>query len=60
MAPRPLSLLLYSLLRIAIGAGLLFSRVVAPTTWLLPSILQHDYMPLGLILLLGITQVGWC
>lgn len=56
--PAALSLLVYSLLRFAIAAGILCCNVVTPTPWKLPVLVHTDWASLGLIFLLGLTQVG--
>lgn len=56
--PAALSLLLYSLLRFGLAAGILCCNVVTPAPWKLPVLVHADWMSLGLIVLLGLTQVG--
>ncbi|MEW5311898.1 MAG: hypothetical protein WDW38_003575 [Sanguina aurantia] len=55
-APKPLSILFYSVVRAGITAAVLFCHLVTPTSWTLPQLLGQDYYPLGLIMLLGLTQ----
>lgn len=56
--PAPASLLLYALLRFGVAGGILVCNVVTPAPWKLPVLVHTDYASLGLILLLGLTQVG--
>jgi equilibrative nucleoside transporter 1/2/3 len=56
-APKPLSILLYSLLRCGVAAAVLFCHLVTPTPWLLDEYLSADYWPAAVIFLLGATQV---
>lgn len=53
------SLLVYSLLRFGLGAGILCCNVVTPVPWRLPVYVHTDWASLGLIFLLGLTQVSW-
>lgn len=55
-APKPFTILTYSILRAVIAGGCLFCHVVTPTAWKLPGLLDNDYYPFGLILVLGLTQ----
>ncbi|KAG2490316.1 hypothetical protein HYH03_011267 [Edaphochlamys debaryana] len=55
-APKPLSILAYSVLRCAVAAAVLFCHLVTPTRWLLQEYLSKDYWPWGIIMLLGATQ----
>lgn len=55
--PAAASLLLYAVLRFAIAAGILCCNVVTPTPWKLPVLVNTDWASLGLIFLLGLTQV---
>uniref|UniRef100_A0A7S0WNE4 Equilibrative nucleoside transporter n=1 Tax=Chlamydomonas leiostraca TaxID=1034604 RepID=A0A7S0WNE4_9CHLO len=55
-APKPLSILTYSILRATIAGGILFCNVVTPATWQLPQYLNADWAPLAIILALGWTQ----
>mmetsp|Transcript_31022 Transcript_31022/g.68826 ORF Transcript_31022/g.68826 Transcript_31022/m.68826 type:complete len:479 (-) Transcript_31022:805-2241(-) len=55
-APKPISILIYSVLRGAVAVAIMFCHVVTPTAWTLPEYLSTDYYPLGIILLLGLTQ----
>mmetsp|Transcript_26384 Transcript_26384/g.78336 ORF Transcript_26384/g.78336 Transcript_26384/m.78336 type:complete len:479 (-) Transcript_26384:1148-2584(-) len=55
-APAPFSILAYSVSRAAIAAGVLFCHVVTPTAWMLPQVLDADYFPFVLVMLLGMTQ----
>lgn len=52
------SLLVYSLLRFGLGAGILCCNVVTPVPWRLPVYVHTDWASLGLIFLLGLTQVS--
>lgn len=55
--PAAASLLLYSLLRFGLAGGILCCNVVTPSAWKLPVLVHTDWASLGLILLLGLTQV---
>ncbi|KAL6749212.1 nucleoside transporter-domain-containing protein [Haematococcus lacustris] len=55
-APKPLSVLAYSLLRGLFAAAILFCHVVTPSYWRLPTYFTFDGAPLLIILLLGATQ----
>lgn len=55
-APAPISILLYSLARAGIAAAVLFCHIVTPTAWTLPQLLDQDYFPFSIMLLLGLTQ----
>lgn len=54
--PAPAALLLYSLARLGVAAGLLACHVVTPAPWRLPFLLRADAWPLGLAVALGFTQ----
>lgn len=56
--PAAAALLFYSLLRFGIAASILCCNVVTPTPWKLPVLVHSDWGSLGLIFLLGLTQVG--
>jgi hypothetical protein len=53
-------LLLYALARGGVAGGILVCNVVTPTPWRLPVLVHSDWGSLGLILLLGLTQVCVC
>jgi hypothetical protein len=55
--PAAAALLVYALARFGIGAGILVCNVVTPAPWRLPVLVHSDWASLGLIVLLGLTQV---
>lgn len=55
-APAPLSILAYSVLRVAVAGAVLFCHLVTPTRWTLREYLSQDYAPWAIILVLGATQ----
>ncbi|KAG2422806.1 hypothetical protein HXX76_015753 [Chlamydomonas incerta] len=55
-APKPLSILVYAVLRCSVAAAILFCHLVTPTPWLLSEYLSQDYWPWAVILMLGCTQ----
>jgi equilibrative nucleoside transporter 1/2/3 len=55
-APNAMVLVIYSVLRFAAAGALLFSNVIAPTHWMLPRLIDNDYVFQGLVGLMGMTQ----